>query len=177
MYIREHLREPHLWTPEQIAGRLPIDHPGASITPETIYRYIYSKKGERYKLFKYLPYGKKKRMKQNGRSVQIVNRDGHVPGSISIDLRPEVVSLRSRIGDWESDLMEGKKSDDSIVSTTVENTIDRVRHFIPKGVSIDQIPEDKIKQIETILNNTPRKCLGYLTPNEKMLHYLQSSTS
>lgn len=49
-----------------------------------------------------------------------------------------------------------------------ENTNGRIRRFIPKRVSIDQISEEQIKEIEYWLNNTPRKCLGYLTPCEKM---------
>lgn len=51
---------------------------------------------------------------------------------------------------------------------TVENTNGRIRKFIPKKVSMDQITEEKIKEIEYWLNTTPRKCLGYLTPYEKM---------
>ena len=41
LYIREKLRRG--WSPEIISGRLPIDHPGESICPETIYQYIYGK--------------------------------------------------------------------------------------------------------------------------------------
>ncbi|MEK7553522.1 MAG: IS30 family transposase [Patescibacteria group bacterium] len=55
-----------------------------------------------------------------------------------------------------------------------ENTNGRIRRFIPKRVSIDQISEQKIKEIEHWLNNTPRKCLGYLTPYEKMQQVLKS---
>src|SRR3989344_6362462 len=40
LYVREHLRPPYCWTPEQIAGRLSIDHPGNTIDDDTIYRYI-----------------------------------------------------------------------------------------------------------------------------------------
>lgn len=59
---------------------------------------------------------------------------------------------------------------------TVENTNKRVRRFIPKGQSIDTVSKKRIKQIEWILNNTPRKCLGYLTPQQKMLKLLKSNT-
>ena len=59
---------------------------------------------------------------------------------------------------------------------TNENTIGRIRRFIPKGVSLDHISKKQIKRLETRLNNTPRKCLGYLTPKEKMLEYQQSNT-
>src|SRR5574343_1827906 len=55
LYVREHLRFPNFWTPEQIAGRLPIDMPGESITFETIYRYIYSPDTAKNHLWQYLP--------------------------------------------------------------------------------------------------------------------------
>lgn len=51
---------------------------------------------------------------------------------------------------------------------TVENTNQRIRRFIPKGISMDQVTEEYIKSLEYKLNNTPRKCLNYLTPQEKM---------
>jgi len=247
LYVREHLRKPFFWTPEEISGRLPKIHPGKSISVETIYQYIYSKPAKRYKLWQLLTCQRKKRMKKNGRTVQ---RDGKIPGSISIDLRPEVVGLRERIGDWETDNLGGKTTDKTALSVTVErlsrytilskltnrlavtkrdalirrlgifpqqarltlttdngsensqhlqishdlelimyfchayhswekgsveNMNKRIRRFIPKGTSIDQVSKTRIKQIEWILNHTPRKCLGYLTPEEKMLEFLKSS--
>ena len=45
LYVREKLRE--FWTPEEIAGRLKIDHPEEAIHHETIYRYIYNTKKTR----------------------------------------------------------------------------------------------------------------------------------
>ena len=49
---------------------------------------------------------------------------------------------------------------------TVENTIKRVRRFIPKGTPLSQFDEWQIQWLENKMNNTPRKCLNYLTPNE-----------
>lgn len=51
---------------------------------------------------------------------------------------------------------------------SVENIFTRVRRFIPKGTSIDLISKNDAKLIQNMLNNTPRKCLNYLTPNEAM---------
>lgn len=51
---------------------------------------------------------------------------------------------------------------------SVENIFTRVRKFIPKGTSIDQISQNDAKLIQHKLNNTPRKCLNWLTPNEVM---------
>lgn len=49
---------------------------------------------------------------------------------------------------------------------TVENTNGLIRRFFPKGTSFDNITGDEIAKVETWLNNRPRKCLNYLTPQE-----------
>lgn len=49
---------------------------------------------------------------------------------------------------------------------SVENTIKRIRHFIPKGTSLSRFTHTQIQWLENKLNNTPMKCLKYLTPNE-----------
>jgi IS30 family transposase len=41
-----------------------------------------------------------------------------------------------------------------------------VRRFLPKKTDFSQVSYSRIKQIENLLNNRPRKCLNYLTPNE-----------
>ncbi len=243
LYVRRHLREDG-WSPETIAGRLTIKYPDKSIDDETIYRYIYKDSMKQYKYWQYLTKSRKKRMKKNGRHVR---RNSKIPGSVSIDLRPEVVNKRTRFGDWETDNMEGKKSDRKVVSATVErlsrltllsrttrkaesktralntrlvqfpkklrltltadngaensyhrqitdntgmqiffchayhawekgtveNTIGRIRKYVPKGESIDTLSDEQIAAIEYKLNHTPRKCLGYLTPYEKMMEVLQ----
>jgi len=249
LYVRVHLRNPYNWTPDQIAGRLKLDHPGYSISYEAIYRYIYSRRMRRYKYWEYLTLGRKKRMKKEGRGVRR-DSSGKIPGSISIDLRPEVVSLRSRVGDWETDNIIGKLTDKTALSVTVErvtkltlltklldrlavtksnalvkrlevfpkemrltlttdngsenschqeiskqldllmffchayhswekgtveNQNGRIRRYIPKGISIDIFPEEYIRMVERRLNSTPRKCLGYLTPYEKMNQVLSLS--
>jgi len=240
LFVREHLRAPDHWTPEEISGRLPKIHPGKSICTEAIYQYIYSKQAKRYKLWELLPNARKKRMKKSGRRVQ---RASKIPDAISIDLRPGIVSQRDRVGDWETDNVIGKQTDKTALSVTVErltrltvlslisrsaesktdslikrlvslprvtltadngaentnhqeitnklgiavffchayaswekgtveNTNGRIRRHIPKGVSLDGLTEDQIKKLEYKLNSTPRKCLGYLTPHEKMMEVL-----
>lgn len=49
---------------------------------------------------------------------------------------------------------------------TVENTIGRIRRFIPKGTPLSQYSDFQIQWVENKLNNTPRKCLQFKTPNE-----------
>ena len=51
----------------------------------------------------------------------------------------------------------------------VENAIRLVRRFIPKGSDIEKVSETKIARVARILNNKPRKSLGYKTPYEVMV--------
>lgn len=49
---------------------------------------------------------------------------------------------------------------------TVENTIGLVREYLPKKTDFSNITKWQLEQIENKLNNRPRKCLQFLTPNE-----------
>lgn len=246
LYVRTRLRD-RKWSPETISGRLPIDYPGYSINDETIYRYVYGKKQRRMKLWEHLILHRRKRMKRYGRKVKAYER---LNEAISIKERPLIITARVRPGDWETDNMEGKRSDDTAVSVTVdrmtritrlwklvdhtatskaealivqlkqddpllrgsitcdrgpensnhadltdmhhmpvyacdpyhswekgtvENTIGRLRRYLPKGKSVDGVSQKKLDLIEETMNNTPRKCLEYLTPNEYLEKILIAS--
>jgi len=118
LYVRKHLREDG-WSPETIAGRLPIDHPELTICHETIYQYIYAKriKSRGMDLEQYLTLKRKRRMRQNGRSVR---RHSKIPEAVSIDLRPKAVQQRKQLGHWETDNVIGKTTDKTALSVTVE---------------------------------------------------------
>lgn len=47
-----------------------------------------------------------------------------------------------------------------------ENTNGLIRRFLPKGTDFKTISDDDILMIESMLNNRPRKRLGWLTPAE-----------
>jgi len=61
----------------------------------------------------------------------------------------------------------------------VENTIGRIRRYIPKGSNLADYSNADIAKIEHWLNHTPRKCLNWKTPHEIMTenHLFLSSTS
>lgn len=52
---------------------------------------------------------------------------------------------------------------------TVENSIGLLREFLPKKKSLRQISQRDLNLLSIILNNRPRKSLGYLTPQEAMI--------
>lgn len=51
----------------------------------------------------------------------------------------------------------------------VENSIGLVRRYLPKKTNFALIEKKTISTIESELNNRPRKCLGFKTPNEVFL--------
>jgi IS30 family transposase len=51
---------------------------------------------------------------------------------------------------------------------TVENTIKRIRRYIPKGMSISGLKKHQIQWVENKINSTPMKVLNFQTPNEVM---------
>lgn len=102
-------------SPEQIAGRLHLEHPNESISHEAIYQYIYNRvhrngcgdmKIGYHDLRKYLKRRHKRRGQRGMRSVQRIFR----PKGPSIDDRPKEVETRKTVGHWEGDSVISKKS-------------------------------------------------------------------
>jgi len=55
---------------------------------------------------------------------------------------------------------------------TNENTNGLIRRLHPKKSSFAGIGQTELKRIDTYLNDRPRKCLGWMTPREKMAAFL-----
>lgn len=111
-YTVEHLKIG--WSPEQIAGRMKLEGIG-SISHEAIYQYIYAQvhrggngdmRPGKEDLRPYLKRRHKKRAKKGMRKGERIFK----PKGPSIDDRPSVVDLRTRIGDWEGDTIAGKNN-------------------------------------------------------------------
>jgi len=49
---------------------------------------------------------------------------------------------------------------------TNENTNGLLRQYFPKGTDFRTISHHEVRQVETLLNNRPRACLGFRTPDE-----------
>jgi transposase, IS30 family len=59
----------------------------------------------------------------------------------------------------------------------VENTIGRIRRYLPKGANLADFSDSDIAAIEHWLNHTPRKCLNWKTPHEIMTENRQFASS
>lgn len=226
------------WSPEQIAGRMPQDLPGYSISHEAIYQFIYNRETLKYIDFRRClsRHHRKRLPRRHSRK----HRKLHIPQRVPIAERPVYVNERQEPGHWEVDTMISRQSAPAlcvalerlsrkvhiaklaektarelrialnlrlsrypeymrktitydngsenvqhtlvnrVLGTTsyfcepyhswekgsVENTAGLVRRILPKKTDFAIITKEQVKQIETLLNNRPRKCLNYKTPNE-----------
>ena len=106
-YVEKRIR--WYWSPEGIAGRLKVRYPNdpsMRICPEMIYRWIFRDAQEGGDLYTFLRRHHKKHRKQR----KYGSGRGLIPGRVSILERPAIVDDRTRLGDWEGDTVEGKKS-------------------------------------------------------------------
>lgn len=103
------------WSPEQIAGRMKVEDVG-SISHEAIYQFVYAQihrggngwvRPDKEDLRPYLKRRHKKRAKKGMRKGERIFR----PKGPSIDDRPLIVDLRTRVGDWESDSIASKNNE------------------------------------------------------------------
>jgi IS30 family transposase len=96
------------WSPEQIAGRLSLDHPDQAISHEAIYQFIYDlQTEERLELIQHLRRAHKKRKAKGiGRREKKTKISNRKP----IDARPKSVETRKQYGHWEGDTLISRKS-------------------------------------------------------------------
>jgi len=117
------------YSPEQIAGTLPIEHPGYSISPEAIYEFIYAQYqrggwgrcvGEDLRI-----YLKRRHKVRKVKFVPFKEEKGPIKNRVFIDKRPLEVNLRSAPGHWEGDSMVSRKS-----LTGLNTLVERVTGFV-----------------------------------------------
>jgi len=239
-YVRDKL--PLGWSPEQIAGRLALDHPGVRVSHEAIYQFIYVNTPNPWTypaddLRKFLRRHHKRRGRRRG---PFAVRKPIIPHRIGIEERPSEVAERVVQGHWEGDCMVSRKSRVALQTLeervsglmriskipclrreamnratktalsplpeelrktltldngcenggheelsrelgiqvffcrpyhswekgAIENTNGLIRWYLPKGTDFATVSEDRLRFIETALNQRPRKRLGYRTPGE-----------
>lgn len=127
MFVREyvHAKLQEGYSPEQIAGRLSIDHSGYKISHEAVYQYIYSQ-------YHRGGYGtctgadlrmllKRRHKTRHPKKIPFLVQGGVMQNRISIDARPAIVDARMEPGHWEGDSMVSRKSSTAL-NTIVERT-------------------------------------------------------
>lgn len=113
-------------SPEQISGRLKLENK-PSVSHESIYKIIREDKRNGGDLYKHTRHKLKHRKRPVGeKKITIKNR-------VSIDLRPEIVNLKKRFGDWEIDTIVGENNKGAIVTMVERTTAFMMMEKLPKG--------------------------------------------
>jgi IS30 family transposase len=88
------------WSPELIAGRWRLEHPGSRLHHETLYRCIYGR-ARQQRLWEWLPQRRRQRRRRSARRVPRPLWSWARP----LTDRPPAVQLRQVPGHWEVDLL------------------------------------------------------------------------
>lgn len=117
-YVRDKLKIG--WSPELIAGRIQLDLPGAKVSHETIYQYVYHlEPPERQEYIGYLARSHRRRRHRGTGKGQ---RKSRIPNRISIDNRPQTVGLRKQMGHWEGDSLVSSRNTTVLYSLVERRT-------------------------------------------------------
>lgn len=100
------------WSPEQIAGRLRIEG-RVRVSHEWIYQHILADRRAGGDLYRQL-----RCQRQRHKRYGHYSRRGQMPGRVSIEQRPSIVDEKSRIGDWEVDLIIGHDRRTALLTLT-----------------------------------------------------------
>lgn len=104
------------WSPEQISGRLPIDHPDDAtmrVSHESIYAWIRLQTALGQTWAGHLRFGGRRRKRYGSKDLR-----GQIRNRTSITERPAEANDRSECGHWECDTMEGSGKSGYFVTMT-----------------------------------------------------------
>lgn len=93
-------------SPQQIAGRLPLDHPDAPrmrISHEAIYQWVYRQAGTSW----HQQLRSKRKRRHPRRPRGRASKQGRIINRVGIEHRPQEAAARTTLGHWESDTLCG----------------------------------------------------------------------
>jgi IS30 family transposase len=158
------------YSPEQIYGTMK-ERLGIQISPERIYQHIWQDKklgGDLYRNLRIA--GGRKRRKRYGKK----DWRGKIPNRVDIDQRPTSVNEKSRIGDFEADLVSGMHHQGFLVTL-----VDRLSKFTLIGHVSNKFAADVTSEIvrlltpynsivHTITYDNGREFAGHETVNDQL---------
>ena len=153
--IESHLEKK--WSPEQISGRLKLEN-NLSVSHVTIYQHMYADRRNGGTLYKHLRH---KGKKYNRRSKGTAGR-GHIPNRVDISQRPSVVEEKSRIGDWEGDLIIGANHQGALLTL-----VDRASKFTIIRKLLGKNANEVVEAIKSCLGYIKRQVLSITFDNGK----------
>ena len=128
-----------LWSPQEIAARLRLEHPGdpeMHVSHETIYQSLFVQgRGQlRRELARCLRSGRTARKPRTA-----VDGRGRIPGMVMISERPAEVEDRAVPGHWEGDLIMGEQSRSAVGTLVERSTRLTLLLHLGEGKSAEQV--------------------------------------
>jgi IS30 family transposase len=145
-YVYDKLAD--LWAPEQIANRLvdDIPHDGRMrVSPEAIYRRIYTDPKWNNAFSNCLRQGRKTRQHRGGS----YRRRGPIANRVSIEERPDEVDTLQTYGHWEGDTLIGKNQQGAVV-TLVERKGDWLRAVPVTSRNADEVAQAVVEALKDV---------------------------
>jgi len=145
------------WSPAIISAHLHMDFPKAMdmrVSPETIYQWVYRDAARGGHLYGHLWQRRPRRRRRRDRlpvHSRIANR-------VDISQRPEVVDQRSRIGDWEGDMVVSCKNRGGLVTH-----VERATRFLVAGRAKDKQASTFTAVTQRLLGWVPKPLCQTLT--------------
>jgi IS30 family transposase len=155
-YVKSKLKQK--WSPEQIAGHLRHvrfpENRSKWISYQTIYRHVWEDKAHGGTLFRQLRRGHRKYGKRGtGR-----HPNTYLKGRVSIEKRPEVVSQRARVGDWEGDTVYGAQRRGRFATL-----VERRSGFLAASLMSDATARSLNQAVLRCLKDLPKAAVHTLT--------------
>ena len=157
------------WSPEQITGRATLEGI-AMVSHERIYQFIWKDKANGGSLYKHLRTAHKKYKKRYGSK----SSRGQIPDKVSIEQRPEIVDQKTRLGDFESDLIIGKAHKGALLTIVerysgfllIEDVKGKKKQAVKKA-TINALAPFKA-HVHTITNDNGKEFAEHKTIAEKL---------
>ena len=154
-YVEKKLRLD--WSPEQIAAKLILDHPGDTamrVSIETLYRWVYLDARRGGSLYRHL----RRRRRWRRRQKRYGAGRRFIADRVGIESRPALVSERTRFGDWEGDTIGGKRNRNPLATH-----VERKSRYLLAGKLADRKADTFADRSVALLNTAPAQLRHTLT--------------
>lgn len=155
-YIIAGLKED--WSPDEIAGRMKESNQAFYACKDTIYQWLDTARGNKYKKYLY--------SNRPGRRHKKSGNQGKIPALVPISERPEIINTRSRGGDWETDLIVSKRG----TTTAISSNIDRKSRYLVANKVLDQTAYEKQKTLHVLIEGFLVHSMTYDRGHENVKH-------
>jgi len=154
------------WSPEQIAGRLALEHGHTVISHESIYRFVYHRTAQKDYWNRLLPRRKHRRGRHGRRGASSVH---YIKHRTPITERPSAANARAEPGHWEADLMLFSTYGQAVL--VVHERLSRLTRILRQPSKAAQPVLDNLKALFRRLPKALRRSITFDNGSEFALHH------